>query len=165
MTHLNSISATNEEAAKSISNSYLGINNVINEIEQLQTAAIQKHEVDFITAYKDHMLKVQVELIHFQKKASEYYQNLKKDERIKNLETSITWLKNESVRLAGNIERLTDDKKDLTDKLKLKDEELKSWRAQAVNTKAYNMVLQETIEKLKSPALLKKYEMQGRLKA
>ena len=54
---------------------------------------------------------------------------MKKDEKIKNLETSISWLKNESVRLAGNIERLTDDKKELTDKLKLKDEELKSWRA------------------------------------
>ena len=84
---------------------------------------------------------------------------MKKDERIKNFETSISWLKNESVRLASNIEKLSDDKKDLTDKLKLKEDELKSWRAQAVNTKAYNMVLQETIAKLKSPALLQKYEL------
>jgi hypothetical protein len=104
LNHLTSISATNENAAQSISNAYLGINSIINEIEELQTATIQKHETDFITAYKDHMLKVQVELIHFKKKASEYYQNLKKDEKLKNLETTISWLKNESVRLAGNIE-------------------------------------------------------------
>jgi len=43
---------------------------------------------------------------------------LKKDEKLKNLETTIGWLKNESVRLAGNIERLSDEKKDLGDKLK-----------------------------------------------
>lgn len=73
MNHLTSISATNEHAALSISNSYLGINNIINEIEELQTATIQKHETDFVTAYKEHMLKVQVELIHFKKRASEYY--------------------------------------------------------------------------------------------
>ncbi len=75
------------------------------------------------------MLKVQVELIQFQKKASEYYQNLKKDEKLKNLETSISWLKNESVRLAENIERLTDEKKEISDKLKDNHEETKSWRA------------------------------------
>jgi predicted nucleic acid-binding Zn-ribbon protein len=75
------------------------------------------------------MLKVQVELIQFQKKASEYYQNLKKDEKLKNLETSISWLKNESVRLAENIERLTDEKKEISDKLKDSQEETKSWRA------------------------------------
>jgi hypothetical protein len=38
---------------------------------------------------------------------------LKKDEKLKNLETSIGWLRTESVRLAGNIERLNEDKKEL----------------------------------------------------
>ena len=42
---------------------------------------------------------------------------------------------------------------------------MKSWRALAVNTKAYNVVLQETIKKLKSPAQLQKYEQQGKLRA
>jgi hypothetical protein len=42
---------------------------------------------------------------------------LKKDEKLKNLETSIAWLRTESVRLAGNIERLNEDKKELQQKL------------------------------------------------
>jgi len=83
---------------------------------------------------------------------------LKKDEKLKNLEVSVVWLRNESIRLAGNIERLTDDNKTLSDRLKEAQDEVKVWRAQAVNTKAYNIVLKETIEKLKSPALIEKYE-------
>ena len=102
---------------------------------------IQKHETDYISAYKDHVLRVQVELIEFQKKASDYYQNLKKDEKLKNLEASIAWLRNESVRLAENIEKLSDGNKELNDRLRLSHDEVKSWRAQAVNTKAYNLVL------------------------
>lgn len=57
------------------------------------------------------MLKVQVELFSFKKKASEYYQTLKKDEKLKNLEATVKWLRNESIALVGNIERLTEDGK------------------------------------------------------
>ena len=32
-------------------------------MEQLQCDMLKKHEVDFIAAYRDHMLKVQFELI------------------------------------------------------------------------------------------------------
>ena len=87
-----------------------------------------------------------------------------RDEKLKNLESSVTWLRNESIRLAGNIERLTEDSKSLSMQLKESQAEVKVWKAQAVNTKAYNLVLKETIEKLKSPQLIEKYERQGALK-
>jgi hypothetical protein len=81
-----------------------------------------------------------------------------RDEKLKNLESSVSWLRNESIRLAGNIERLTEDNKSVNMKLKESQEEVKVWKQQAVNTKAYNMVLKETIVKLKSPQLIEKYE-------
>jgi hypothetical protein len=37
---------------------------------------------------------------------------------MKNLEASVTWLRNESIRLAGSIDRLTEQNKALSMKLK-----------------------------------------------
>lgn len=92
-----------------------------------------------------------MELFAFKKKASEYYQALMRDEKLKNLESSVSWLRNESIRLAGNIEGLTEDNKSLNMKLKESQDEVKVWKQQSINTKSYNMVLKETIVKLKSP--------------
>ena len=67
---------------------------------------LQKHETDFVTSYKDHMLKVQIELMTFKKKSSDFYQNIKRDEKIKTLEKSIEWLRTESIELSKKNERL-----------------------------------------------------------
>lgn len=83
---------------------------------------------------------------------------LKKDEKLKNLENSVQWLRNESVNLANNIEILKVENKNIQSKLKEAQDEVKVWKAQAVNTKAYNLVLKETIEQLKSEKLIAKYE-------
>lgn len=90
---------------------------------------------------------------------------LRKDEKLKNLESSVQWLRNESVNLANNIETLKVQNKNIQDKLKEAQNEVKVWRAQALNTKAYNLVLKETIEQLKSKKLIAKYEQQGAMKA
>jgi hypothetical protein len=51
-----------------------------------------------------------------------------RDEKLKNLESSVSWLRNESIRLAGNIERLTEDNKSIGMKLKESQEEVKVWK-------------------------------------
>jgi hypothetical protein len=43
---------------------------------------------------------------------------LKKDEKLKNLENSVQWLRNESVNLANNIEILKVKNKNIQSKLK-----------------------------------------------
>jgi hypothetical protein len=43
---------------------------------------------------------------------------LRKDEKLKNLESSVQWLRNESVNLANNIETLKVQNKNIQDKLK-----------------------------------------------
>lgn len=53
---------------------------------------------------------------------------LKKDEKLKNLEVSVVWLRNESIRLAGNIERLSENNKSLNDRLREAQDEVKVWR-------------------------------------
>lgn len=34
------------------------INDLLNELETFQKKLVQKHETDFVVAYKDHMMKV-----------------------------------------------------------------------------------------------------------
>ena len=48
--------------------------------------------------------------------------------------------------------------KNLNDQLKEAQQEVKVWHTQALTNKAYNLVLKETIENLKSPSLIEKYE-------
>jgi peptidoglycan hydrolase CwlO-like protein len=54
---------------------------------------------------------------------------LKKDEKLKSLEASVSWLRNESVNLVTSIERLTENNKNLTAKLQESQEEVKVWHA------------------------------------
>ena len=57
------------------------------------------------------MLKVQLELYQFKKKATEHQFLLRKDEKLKSLKELVEWFKVESIRLATNIERLTEENK------------------------------------------------------
>lgn len=66
----------------------------------MNNAIIQKHEADFISSYKEHMLKVQIELLQFKKRSSEFFNNMRKDEKLKMLEQSVKWLRDELVALS-----------------------------------------------------------------
>ena len=44
-------------------------------------------------SYKDHMVRVQQDLAEFKKKSSEYYMNMKKNEKIRMLESSISFFR------------------------------------------------------------------------
>lgn len=83
---------------------------------------------------------------------------LKKDERIQQLDQLVEWFKSESVRLAANIESLQRSNTELGVKLKESSVEIEVWRQKALQQKAYNRILKDTIEKLKSKELIEKYE-------
>ncbi len=107
------------------------------------------------------MLKVQVELFEFKTRSTSYYQELQKNIKLDNLQNSVEWLRKECIRLATHIERLTQHNKALSSQYKEASTEVKVWHDQAVKAKAYNVILKETIMKLKSPAQLEKYERNG----
>lgn len=61
---------------------YESVQDLITQLDTLHTAIIQKHEADYLASYKDHMLRVQVEMMKYKKQSSEYYLNMKKQEKI-----------------------------------------------------------------------------------
>ena len=69
-------------------------------------------------SYKDHMVRVQQDLAEFKKKSSEYYMNMKKNEKIRMLESSISFFRQECIKMATSIEMLKMRNKKLGAKLK-----------------------------------------------
>jgi predicted RNase H-like nuclease (RuvC/YqgF family) len=151
-------SLLDQKTTEEICKDCLEISKQINHIEQIQQSVIKRHQADFLEDYRLHMLKVQKELTEFKHKASDYYQMLKKDERIQQLDQLVEWFKSESVRLAANIESLQRSNTELGVKLKESSVEIEVWRQKALQQKAYNRILKDTIEKLKSKELIEKYE-------
>jgi len=50
--------------------------------------------------YKDHMVMVQKQMAEFKKKSSDFYLNMKKNEKISMLENSITFFREECIKMA-----------------------------------------------------------------
>ena len=100
---------TSVDNAKAIEENYEGIHNVIHQLDTLHSAIIQKHEADFVSSYKDHMVRVQLEMAEFKKKTSEYHMNMKKSEKIKMLETSISFFREECVKMVAMIDKLKNE--------------------------------------------------------
>jgi len=60
---------------------------------------LERHEHDFLQAYKTHMSKVERELKYLKGKAKEQEVKLASEERILNLERQLGWFKDELQRL------------------------------------------------------------------
>ncbi len=65
---------------------------------------MQKHEADFISAYRGHMLKVQQELLLIKKTLSEQQFKMKLDSRVNTLQKSLNWFKEEAMNLSKIVE-------------------------------------------------------------
>ena len=111
------------------------------------------------------MLRVQIELLQFKKKSSEFFQNMKKDEKMKMLESSVKWLRDELVALASNIEQLRTGNRTLRQRVRFVEDEKKQMEEQIQTLTNYNVMLKRTVEKLKSPEFIQKYEKAGQEKA
>ena len=69
---------------------------------------MQRQETDFISAYKEHMQRVNMELIMCKKKTSEFYLKMQEDERLSKADKQRQWFQTQSTKMADNIDTLKD---------------------------------------------------------
>lgn len=87
---------------------------------------------------------------------------MKKDEKLKMLESSVKWLRDESIALASSIEGLKASNCSLVIQLRQSQEDTRSLEEKIKTIKNYNIVLKNTIIKLKSTEYIEKYVKVGR---
>lgn len=152
----------NEENKEEIVQTYAEVNDMIHQLDTLHSAIIQKHQADFIASYKDHMVKVQMEMAQFRKKTSDYYLNMKKSEKIRLLEHSLSIFREGCIKMTNVIDELKASNKKLSQRCKFAESEVEAWHGEAKTLKFQNVILRNAVNQLKSPALINKYEERGR---
>ena len=108
------------------------------------------------------MLQVQLELAEFKKKSSDFYLNLKKSEKIRMLESALALFRGECIKLAASFGSLKEKSRQQASDLAYARDEIASWKDEAKTLKFQNVLLANTINQLKSPQLIGKYEERGR---
>lgn len=93
---------------------------------------IQRHEDDFLAAYKTHMSKVEKQLQMLKDKAKEQEDRLNNDDRIVKMEKQLGWYKgefesllrlkdrntNQAGEIKGNISNLNEEKREKEEQIK-----------------------------------------------
>lgn len=87
---------------------------------------------------------------------------MKKDEKLKMLETSVKWLRDELIALASSIEALKAKNCGLVMQLRTSQEYTQQLEEKIKTIKNYNIVLKNTVIKLKSVEYMEKYVKVGR---
>jgi hypothetical protein len=85
------------------------------------------------------------------------YNRWKKEERLRYLEASIKWLRDEAVTLCQGLERAKTESEGLRTLVKETREENAFLKDLTKATKRHNLLLKRTVEKLKEPETLKRY--------
>eukprot|EP00347_Sterkiella_histriomuscorum_P015782 403355702 len=147
------------QSSQLISHSYLQLTDMVDKLTDLTDQLMYAHQQDYVAAYKDHMLKVQCELIHLKKKSSDFYQKLKKDERIRFLESTIQWLRGEALSLAKSIQVLKGTNDKLKEQLDQERSERNFLMQYTKSTKKYNTILKSTIDKLSQEEIQQQYKL------
>ena len=124
---------------------------MLQELDTLHSAIMQKHEADFVLSYKDHMMQVQLELAEFKKKSSDFYLNMKKSEKVRMLESALSLFRGECTKLAASFGTLKEKSRQQTSLLTYAREEIVTWKDEAKTLKFQNVLLRNTINQLKSP--------------
>jgi hypothetical protein len=78
---------------------YASCQALLGDYDRKLIKVVEKHEGDFLNAYKTHMHKVERELVSLKSKAADQEQRLAKDERILRLQEGLGWFKDEVTRL------------------------------------------------------------------
>lgn len=150
------------DQADEIEETYGQVNDVIQQLDNLHTAIISKHEADFVVSYKQHMVRIEQELAEFKLKSSEHYLRLRKDRKIQLLESSIAIFRAEINKMARTIDELRTQMKKLSSQLRFVAGERDAWQEEAKKSKYQNIILRNTVQELKNPLLVQKYENLGR---
>jgi hypothetical protein len=118
---------------------------------------VMEHETSYIMAYKEHMVKVQMELIDMKRKTTETYYKMKAEDRTKFLEGSIAWLRKEVMKLMRALEKAQDQNKEMRKELDEARKEKAFMMEYTVCTKKENLRLKKTVEQLKDPDNIMRY--------
>ena len=132
-------------ASDDIQVTYDKMNDVMEKLDTLHSAIVQKHEADFIVTYKDHMMHVQLEMAEFKKKSSDFYLKMKKDEKIKMLEGSLGIYKSECTKMVATLDKLQKSQKLMVTQHKYDTSEIEAWKEEAKKLKFQNVILRNTI--------------------
>ena len=76
------------------------------DLQKMVDGMLQRQQCDFVSAYKEHMQKVNLELINCKKKTSEFYLKMQEDERIAKADKQRQWFQKQSTKMADNIDQL-----------------------------------------------------------
>jgi hypothetical protein len=110
-----------------------------------------------LVSYKEHMLKVQMELLTMKRKTSDHYMKMKKEERVRLLEGSVQWMRTEAMKLMKALERGRRANHEMRlelDKTKTEKNYMMEYnRCQ----KRHNLMLKKTVETLKKPENIRRY--------
>jgi hypothetical protein len=133
------------------------VNNILDHLNKMTDMIVMEHETSYIMAYKEHMVKVQMELIDMKRKTTETYYKMKAEDRTKLLEGSIAWLRKEVMKLMRALEKAQDQNKDMRKELDEARKEKAFMMEYTVCTKKENLRLKKTVEQLKDPDNIMRY--------
>ncbi|CDW88891.1 UNKNOWN [Stylonychia lemnae] len=148
----------NDHNSKVIKETYQQIVGMMKHLDDIHCVLLENQQKEFMTSYKEHMSKVQCEILIMKHKSTKEYAKMKMDERVRYLEDRITFLRTEMGSLVSRIDNLSKQSEILQEKL-TKEQETKEFLKQyTIATKKQNQMLMQTIEKLKDPEIQYKYK-------
>jgi len=99
------------------------VNDVLTDFDTNLMRVLDRHEEDFLAAYKTHMMKVEKELYMLKQKAKDQEQRLAQDEKLLELQRQEGWFDEELDKLKEQDEEGQDEIQRLHAKIKQMKEE------------------------------------------
>lgn len=84
---------------------FINLKYLMHDYDNRLTSVVTRHEEDFLTAYKTHMVKVEQQMQLLKDKAQEQENKLNNDDRILKMEKHLGWCRNEFHQLLQAKER------------------------------------------------------------
>eukprot|EP00347_Sterkiella_histriomuscorum_P021148 403335070 len=106
---------------------------------------LQKQEIDFLAAYRGHMIKVQKEIVMFKKLLSEQQFKIKRDKTVATLQKSFTWFRDEALNLSKLYEKKKDQFKQVRVNNQILEDDREFLEEALRNTKRENLHMRETL--------------------
>ncbi|CDW88332.1 UNKNOWN [Stylonychia lemnae] len=114
---------------------------LLSDYDKKLLKVLERHEHDFLAAYKTHMTKVEKELSYLKGKAKDQEKRLAQDERILRLEKQLQWFQDELSRLQKKSEGNVNEIDMLTNKMSSMKEEKAFMEDQVKASKRQNKLL------------------------
>ena len=95
--------------------------------------------------------------MHCKKKTSNFYLDMQRNERVKYLEQTISWFRNEALKLAKGISEIKESNSKLSRQMDFVKQERDFLMEYTRSTKRKNEILEKTVVKLKDDVIKEAY--------